>query len=442
MTIVEEVLGKRENAYAVWRDDGDEELVRTTCVRQTRNGAEVFVMMDGKGRIMYELSDFLTRDLMRDAKNTATIAVCAMKALSNFCQIIRLPFDEFQEEHARAYLQFLRGTLGEGASYAFRLETYRSERTVSAYLNFARRYAKRTGVANSPFLEKRSVFMRGGMGADYGMVSVHAIKANVVEPKEAPRYVSKEDFKAVVDEIDRNWGIEERCIVRLMYEHGLRIGEVLGLTTEDIEWRTDSYGLPVCSVVLRNRVSDEYFQMAKCLKPVRDRREYRSPDYMTEDVGYQRVYISKSLYFDITDCMEELLPDFDPSCPSRADSVKKERKEKGNQYVFVNRRGKPLRQGTWNERLRRIMTAAGLHVDKGCRRTNLSHRFRHGYAMFLSHEAKIDGEPLDGWKVMRLMRHRSLSSTEIYQRPTAEDIAWLQREVLTPQQEALYGHVD
>ena len=88
-----------------------------------------------------------------------------------------------------------------------------------------------------------------------------------------------------------------------------------------------------------------------------------------------------------------------------------------------------MSQNLWNKRLRRIMTDAGVHVDVGHRRTNLNHRFRHGYAMYIVYEAKRKGMPLDEFQIKTLMRHRTIDSTQAYQRPTEHDIWMLSEEI-------------
>ena len=70
------------------------------------------------------------------------------------------------------------------------------------------------------------------------------------------------------------------CIIRLMYQSGLRIGEVLELTFEDIVEDNNNY-----KVIIRNRFTDRTFQKAKFLMTITDRNQYRSRDYNLEWYG-------------------------------------------------------------------------------------------------------------------------------------------------------------
>ncbi len=436
MTTITEQPDTNRLAYLVRQEGGTERVVCTTCSRQTVNGIDTFVFRNSMMEILMKPSCFVTEDLRYEARNTATQAVSALKTLESFCEIIGTPLEAFGIEQARAYLQFLRGTLGEGITYRFELITQRSEETVGAYLKHIRRYARWLGISNSPFLQpKRSISSRPII--DEGAVDAHRLKADVAKPKEAPRYISTDDYKRIIAVIDEGWTLEERCIVRLMYEHGLRIGEVLGLTTEDLEWTSTREGIHRFAVVLRNRRSDRADQCAKTLMRVMDAKQYASTDYGKRNVGFQKVHISESLFMQMAEYAEDVFPDdVGADCPCLADSVKG---DEGNRYLFVNTAGRPLSSNLWNKRLRRIMSDADVQVDKEVRKTNLNHRFRHGYAMFLTHEARLGGRPLDDYAVMTLMRHRSIASTEVYQRPTQEDVARMQGEIIGSFEEEIYG---
>ena len=96
---------------------------------------------------------------------------------------------------------------------------------------------------------------------------------------------------------------------------------------------------------------------------------------------------------------------------------------KENYYVFINSIGKPINISTWNKTLREIFEKSGLSTDNHKKEHNLSHRFRHGFAMFLVQYKNIRLEELK-----LLMRHESLSSTAIYYRPTEDDVATIKED--------------
>lgn len=70
-----------------------------------------------------------------------------------------------------------------------------------------------------------------------------------------PAYISQDEFVRMVQKCREKDDLRMECIIRLMYQSGLRIGEVLGLTFEDI---IEENGL--CKVIIRNRFTDKTFQ--------------------------------------------------------------------------------------------------------------------------------------------------------------------------------------
>ena len=434
MIKIEEVIGGNGTVYTRTDEDGTMETISTSCVMKTLNDVDTYVFRDYQMKILIEPSSFVTDELQWESSNTVSQAVSAMKALSNYCALVRTPFRAFDTAQARNFLMFLRGTLSDGIAYKFKLATQRSEETIAAYLKHIRRYARWAGIGNSPFLQpKRSLI--GNTLFETDKDGAHKIQANTVAKMETPRYISPEEYRKILSEIDKNWTIEEKCIVRLMYEHGLRIGEVLGLTIEDLEWSESTDGVPRYAVILRNRKSDSKDQHAKTLMKVSDPAQYRSTDYRKRNHGFQRVYISESLFFALSEYAEGAHAEENEK--SLADAVGKD--TESNHYLFLNKWGNPLSANLWNKRLRTIMAASGVQTDKEARKTNLNHRFRHGYAMFLTRNATKNGKPLNEFEIMTLMRHRSLNSTQVYYRPTEEDVHQMQEDIISELEEKIYA---
>lgn len=60
----------------------------------------------------------------------------------------------------------------------------------------------------------------------------------------------------------------------------------------------------------------------------------------------------------------------------------------------------------------------GISVDVDRKNNNLSHRFRHGFAMM---HARFMDPPVPPHDLQKMMHHRCISSTMIYYNPTIED---------------------
>ena len=100
--------------------------------------------------------------------------------------------------------------------------------------------------------------------------------------------------------------------------------------------------------------------------------------------------------------------------------------------MFLNRYGRVLSDQTWNNKLKKYFQIARIPIDAEIRENNLSHRFRHGFAMF---HARFSKKPVSVLELQKMLRHRSVSSTMVYYNPTPEDELRTKAEFLNE----LYG---
>lgn len=436
MRAVAEIANGRATAYEV-RNNGVKSIVVTTCETADVNGRSVAVFYDAGMNVLIEPSTFMLRELGFSAENTREQAASALKLLCSYASIIGVPVASFGGEEARGFVRFARGTMGEGASWSFRGLTNRSETTINAYLRTVRHYVRYLGVRDSPFLDKAARRSEGEKGSPGSCA--YAVSARSPEDLKAPPYVSRAEYASLREAIgeDTEDTNPAMLIVRLGFEHGLRIGEILGLTLEDLQVETCADGCRRFFLVLRDRVSDRADQHAKTVlvKP-RSREDYGSGSYRTRDVGFQKVYISEDLYFAIDEYVEATRSAFSGKqlAASAADSVGGDWSLEGNQYVFLNSKGRRLTSGLWNKRLRAYFTQAGIRVDQGRRESNLNHRLRHGFAMVIKRDLGVDD-----LTAKTLMRHRSLKSMQPYLKPTDEDVSRMYAAVIADLKDLLLG---
>lgn len=215
-----------------------------------------------------------------------------------------------------------------------------------------------------------------------------------------------------IDEITR---MEYDCIYRIMFFAGLRRGEALGLTLEDFIPYKNTKGQTNYKVLIRNRVSDRRYQYAKRCMNVTDKSIYSTSDYQRENVGYQTAYISKSLYDGIEDYYVAKAMQFQKTGKTMpiADSIMG---DKPNYYIFSNiTKPTPLNRYSLEQYTRKMFVDLGIAVDTKVRTTNLLHRFRHGYAMYLLYVKRIPKS-----EAKHYMRQRSDDSLNVYDNPTQE----------------------
>lgn len=246
------------------------------------------------------------------------------------------------------------------------------------------------------------------------------LKTNSYSDRTIPKYLSPDDFSNVyrlaLEQKDRT----AILLMHLMYVYGLRLGEALGLCFEDLkEVKRDGELVPV--LLIRNRKSDRKFQFAKGKTHVTKTKQYKLKEYHADT---DEIIITYDIYEQLIEFVEEthaLLMEKYPDnyVVGTADIVSRRNKPESNHYIFLNRYGKILSDQTWNNNLKRYFRNTNIPLDFDTRKNNLSHRFRHGFAMYHAHFRK--GEKARLLELQKLMRHKSITSTQIYYNPTPEE---------------------
>lgn len=370
-----------------------------------------------------EVFGFLNFHMKAQSDNSKSKALYALKYLLSYEKIIGKELPDFTATDIKGLRDFLRGRSYTGNLLSFEQLTERSPETVNGYLSVYRSYLDYLGKTNtylSARTNKRTAFSTmndGYLKFQDGYKSNEKTRSSQVE---IPMYISLDDFWNIVQLVrsSNKYTIRDECIIRLMYEAGLRLGEVLGLTNEDIcIQKIDQEYKAV--VYIRNRVTDTTSQHAKTCMSVTNSKQYQSKDYRTANYGFQTAFISDELYDLIGEYIElehekqrEVHSD-NYFKTAMADCVTDSDE---NFYIFLNGLGRPLSRTSWGYTIRSIFTELGISLDVGVREHNVSHRFRHGFAMFHIQYMNIRAKEL-----AVLMRHTSIGSVMKYYKPTTAD---------------------
>lgn len=365
--------------------------------------------------------EYLNVFLKDKSSNTKELYLYALRMLYSFEDIIGTKLEEFTPTDIAIFKDFLLGLYRPGETIIFEGLSEHQPQTVNQYFSVYRNYLDFLGVENHflKYKNNRKALFSESESATYPTFSYYKADMRIVKRREVPKYISIEDFKSIIQEIREKYSLREECIVRLMYETGLRLGEILGLTNEDIV--TEKIDGKWCNCVyIRNRVSDKRYQQAKTVITPSSKKSYKTKAYNTLNGGYQIVFITDEL----CTLLDEYIEDAHESARERystryynsslADSVCEHDE---NFYIFINNYGSRLSNVAWNKTLRKIFEGVGIHVDKAkIKENNLNHRFRHGFAMF-----QVEYCHTDMVELSKMLRHKSLSSTAIYYRPTISD---------------------
>ena len=451
MIRIEEVRDGQETYYKKTDDQypaAEPTIIRYRIVRTTlkRGDQEIpyLLFYNSEWEPVTEVCFFLNHQRGNKSLNTILRDAQAMKLLYSFHDIIGLDIWNFMLEDINNLKNFLTGSSMMGRSLQFIGLTKRDRKTVNGCLAIYRAYLKGLKRTDCALFEAKDVRFIPSANDSVRKIPLITYETNYkihdTSTENISWYITEEELLKIVKIIrdDPKYTLRDEIIVRLQWQFGLRIGEVLGLTEEDIVSRSETdkqTGEEYTDhfILIRNRASDDHIsQSAKRTVKVQDKSQYEEIVYSKEFEGYEKVRITEGFYnlmWDmILDTKKAKLPHYNEAA---ADTVKPQYIGKGkyrrevaskNKYIFVNRQGRILTQSRWNQILREIYTKAGVSVNKDRRISNLNHRLRHGYAMELIHLTQKNGNPIKSKHLENKMRHESWASTNKYLRLNDDEI--------------------
>lgn len=411
------------------------ERIHVRAVVVNKNNHGYYLIYDSNMRVYSEAFEYVNEILASKSNNTKVKAHAALKFLFAFEEIVGKQLAEFNISDVTSLKYFLHGYSPDGQTIKLDLITKRANETVNGYLAVYRSFLQYKGIFQHPlFLTngKISQVIKNELdGRSRIGVERHATNDTIPKKKvEVPAFISVDEMKVILKYVRANYPVEVEIIIRLMYECGLRIGEVLGLTGDDLvmekaselpnrsSYKPKEAYVPIAYI--RNRCSDVKGQNAKSCMKVISPKQYSSDEYNAYNYGYQFVVVDRNLFSLIDEYIEEAHTVAIKKSPERyyartvADRVRSANKgEEPNYYVFINSLGTPLSISSWNVIMRDIFKACGIHVDRSKRKDNLNHRFRHGFAMF-----NILYRHCNEAEVADLLRHKNLGSVMRYFNPT------------------------
>lgn len=437
MKTIKELTSKNETYYEVYIDDTLIETIRIKKIIQRINDKKYIFLLDSNGKVIDDVFIFLNEQMKNKSINSREVAANALKLLFSFLEIKKMTLLDLELKDIGLLSDFISGKNINGNIETYSFRTSRCNSTHNLYFNVIRNFIDSLKIKNTLFFERR-MLSNSNSNANINNHSQNnkfekyiTNKALVNKNVFAPKYITPTDFKKILKAInteDNKNKLRDTLIILLMYTRGMRLGEVLGLTLEDIKIsKKDNVS---GKIILRNRVSDKKYQMSKGCLNVISSDTYNLGNYKRKNEGYQEVILAPQLITllkryldesrDIFNISDKVLDNINEK--AIADSV--ENSKSKNYYIFLNKNGTPLSSSGWNKILKEYFNKCNIRVDSENKSINLSHRFRHGYAMYLIVNEKKSIE-----YVKRELRHRSISSTLIYYNPTEEDILEMSKEV-------------
>lgn len=421
-------IGTTDISYKMQFIDNDtgkitnESVVKCKSVKVNKNGIFYYVLFDRDFKIIPEAFRYLNIFQKNNTEQTKQLATVALKYLYSYCSVFNIEIKDMGKDDAVSLMSFMHGQSIEGTDFSLSFNSVRSSSSVNDYLSVLRNYIIFLGFKKHPLLAKSG---KKRISLSYKEPS-YQIKMRSLNRNKVPAYINQVEFVRMVNKCHENHNLRLECIIRLMYQSGLRIGEVLGLTFEDIIEKDGKF-----KVILRNRITDKTFQKAKFLMTITDRNQYKSSDYKREWYGWNEMAITANLYECLMNYIEDAHSSYKEDHPDlwrkklSTDIVSNDFNEKDNFYVFVNSCHRPLSGKTVEEDIKKLFLECGVGLnDDGGKVDGLAHRFRHGFAMYQVTVNNIDKLPLS-----KMMRHRNIESCEKYYTPEITDIIRIKNDI-------------
>lgn len=373
-----------------------------------------FMVMNQKGELNEDINYFLNVVLKNAGYKTREKAYNALKLLYSYCLLFDIEVIDLTSEDVDRLIQFLYGGKIDGKFLCFDISVTRHTNTIQNYLNiYDQYYEYYSNKEYSPF-RISSCFAT----SNYIRFSD---RSQQFKQMNNTKYITKIQFEKIINIIRNEYSIREYIIVNLMYYYGLRIGEVLGITLEDLKFDNNQF-----KIIIRNRLTDKPWQKSKGLLTPTSKEDYTRNSFNEIDSGFQVIYVTENTYKMFDEYIEDSrttsqlmisqkrLQNLNERCT--ADKIDTALNIIENQYIFLSKNlYKPLTNAGWNVVLREIFLKAKISVDQNKKKLNLNHRFRHAFAMNLVEENVSPNQ------LARRMRHKSVSSSYKYYNPDEKD---------------------
>jgi len=396
--------------------------VEIPLYRVVKDGKVWFMLYDDSMKPLSLPIGYLNFDMPDKSLNTRRFSANALRILYVFLSLSNYDVHHIEQEQLNELIRFLQGL--NSNPEVFKTKTSRSNDTVNGYLSVYRAFFRKKNVQSQALFDAKITREEFAFGNDAAGVTeriqyINNLRTSDPNAHTVPKYISPDEFEKLNRLAIAKGDKRAMIIMRLMYCYGLRLGEVLGLTTEDLQ-ETHRDNVLVPTLILRNRISDRDFQYAKNLGHVTKQEMYCSKEYTKSKAVIVIDYALYELICDYIneahiDAMEHHKANYDKGV---ADIVSYRDKPDTNHYIFLSDTGTVLSGQTWGKCLKKYFIEAGIDLDLGFRENNLSHRFRHGFAMLHAH---FRSDPVNAFKLKEMMRHKSISSTLKYYNPTQEE---------------------
>lgn len=395
------------------------------------NGNDYICIMDASGGLRREATRYVNIELVCPGFGTRRQTAGALQLFYTYCDLTRTDPKNMTIGSVIGMMNFLLGVTVQPVAGSQR--TLRKDTTVNQIYGMIKKYVlihKDQGWNTYAFSQTTNSHVSVPIGKDVAVDVVRAkdvntLRTNSIVKRLAPKHVTPKQMSGLLQSMIQRKDTTGILISRLQYAYGLRSGEVLGLTEEDVVFETSADGESPYKLILRNRISDRLDQSCKGLFHPKSPDQYEGSLYKQ---SRWKIDISDSMYNQLWNYIrkthnqegktEKWRRNYDKDMV--ADCVNKHPLGKvgKNHYIFAGVNGRRMSGKTWNNHLKCYFLENGIPIDEQMKTSNCSHRLRHGFAML---HAQYSEHPMTVLELQRALRHASPTTCYIYYTPLPEE---------------------
>lgn len=394
-------------------------------IQYIKDGDNTLVcVMDANGNLRRDVYEYINETRGTLHLGTKRQMATALQSFYTFCDIMCYDYQKITIAQIQEWMRFL---LGDTVyPYEGSTKTIRTANTANQFEGMVKQYYVFKEWSLNAFLATKAVHTTTAIGSElpHDIIrrkDVNKLKTDPFKEMVIPKHVTPAQMGQIARLMRERNDFQSLILSHLQYSYGVRSGEALGLTEEDVTRKINDEGVDVPVIILRNRVSDRMDQSCKGLYHPKSKEQYRSSLYK----GSQwEIEISEKTYHALMRFIA-----FSRETKGKSETVLKNMEEHSiadnvtgsgltNHYIFLSRTGRRLSGQTWNDHLGEYFTSVGITLDEGFRKNGCSHRLRHGFAMY---HAQYSGNPMNILQLQKALRHASPFTCRIYYTPLPSD---------------------
>ena len=206
--------------------------INVRSVTINKHGFDNILIYDSDMNVIRNAYKYLNIEFKNKSINTRNKVASALKLLYSFMKIFNINSEDLKKEDLIKLKEFLYGDGKRGEQFEFSYMTIRSSDTINQYFSVYRTYLTFLGFSNKALNAKTVVHVEKDSDGLLGHTREKAYEKYTISElstqntRTVPMYIRPNEFQLILSIIRKEYSLRAEIMVRLMFENGLRLGEV------------------------------------------------------------------------------------------------------------------------------------------------------------------------------------------------------------------------